>query len=228
MKKTSNILWGILLIVLGLIFAVNALGIADIDIFFDGWWTLFIIIPCAINLITGEEKTLSVIGLSIGVALLLHCLDIINFKVIGKLIVPALIIIAGVSLIFKDSFNKKTKEAIKNLEQNAYSPDNSYCSVFSEQTADYNGRLFTGAELTAVFGGVKCDLSNAVINGDVLINVNCIFGGVDIYLPENVNIRSNAVCIFGGTEDCRKIKCKDSSVTVYIKGCVLFGGVDFK
>ena len=45
MKKAGNILWGIVLIVIGVIFALNALDITSIDIFFDGWWTLFIIIP---------------------------------------------------------------------------------------------------------------------------------------------------------------------------------------
>ena len=34
MKKFGNILWGIVLIVLGLIIALNALGITSINIFF--------------------------------------------------------------------------------------------------------------------------------------------------------------------------------------------------
>ena len=45
MKKFRNILWGLVLIILGLIFGGNALGITDINLFFDGWWTLFIIVP---------------------------------------------------------------------------------------------------------------------------------------------------------------------------------------
>ncbi len=50
MKNFGNILWGIVLIIIGLIVGGNALGITNIDIFFDGWWTLFIIIPCFIGL----------------------------------------------------------------------------------------------------------------------------------------------------------------------------------
>ena len=52
MKKIGNKLWGILLIVLGVIFGGNATGLFNINIFFDGWWTLFIIIPCFISLFT--------------------------------------------------------------------------------------------------------------------------------------------------------------------------------
>ena len=56
MKNFGNILWGIVLIIIGLIVGGNALGITNIDIFFDGWWTLFIIIPCFIGLFKEREK----------------------------------------------------------------------------------------------------------------------------------------------------------------------------
>ena len=65
MKKIENIIWGIVLIIIGLIIAANALGITNINVFFDGWWTMFIIIPCFIGLIKDKEKTGSIIGLLI-------------------------------------------------------------------------------------------------------------------------------------------------------------------
>ena len=86
MKKFGNVLWGIVLIVIGLIIGGNALGITNINIFFDGWWTLFIIIPCFIGLFKDNEKTGNLIGLLIGVALLLACQDILDFGLILSLI----------------------------------------------------------------------------------------------------------------------------------------------
>ena len=56
MKTIKPIIWGIAIIALGVIFGGNALGLFTLDIFFDGWWTLFIIIPSAISLITDKEK----------------------------------------------------------------------------------------------------------------------------------------------------------------------------
>ena len=52
MKKIEEILWGVFFIAIGIIIGLNALGITDINIFFDGWWTLFIIVPCFIG---GEQ-----------------------------------------------------------------------------------------------------------------------------------------------------------------------------
>ena len=51
MKQFRSIIWGIAIIALGVILGGNALGWFSIDIFFDGWWTLFIIVPSAIKLV---------------------------------------------------------------------------------------------------------------------------------------------------------------------------------
>ena len=70
MKKTSNIMWGIVLIIVGIIFGLNSLDIADINLFFDGWWTLFIIVPCFIDLFKEKNKTGNIIGLLIGILII--------------------------------------------------------------------------------------------------------------------------------------------------------------
>ena len=44
MRKLANTLWGIVLVVIGVILTLNALEITNINIFFEGWWTLLIII----------------------------------------------------------------------------------------------------------------------------------------------------------------------------------------
>lgn len=66
MKNFSKVLWGVFFVIIGIIIGVNALGIADINIFFKGWWTLFIIIPCLIGLFDSnmEGKTGNLIRIS--------------------------------------------------------------------------------------------------------------------------------------------------------------------
>ena len=118
MNRVSNILWGFVLIIIGVIFGLNALNIADINIFFDGWWTLFIIVPCFIDLFKNKSKTGNIIGLIIGVALLLSCRGILDIGMIFKLIVPFILVCIGLSIIFKDSLNKKVKDKIKTLNKN--------------------------------------------------------------------------------------------------------------
>ena len=118
MKKFGNVLWGVVLIAIGLIIGGNALGITHINIFFDGWWTLFIIIPCFIGLIKDDEKTGSLIGLLIGIALLLGCQNILNFDLIWKLALPTILVLIGLSIVFKDVLGGKVSSEIKKLNEN--------------------------------------------------------------------------------------------------------------
>ncbi len=227
MKKIKNILWGVLLIVVGIIWGLNACEITNIDIFFDGWWTLFIIVPCAIGIFTEPDKTGNLIGLVIGAVLLASCQGWLKFDLIWKLIVPFILVVIGLKIIFKDAFERKAKVVIDKMRQKGISLK-TYCAAFSGQNVNYEGERFEGAELTAVFGGVECDLTQAIIEEDVIININSIFGGVDLFVPSNVNVKISSTCIFGGISDKRAVKTTNNEVTVYINAICMFGGVDIK
>lgn len=86
--------------------------------------------------------------------------------------------------------------------------------------------MFEGAELTTVFGGVECDLRNAVFEKDSAIQVSAIFGGIDILVPPTINVKVNSNCIFGGISN--KTSTHKDAPTVYISGTCLFGGVEIK
>jgi len=224
MKKTSNILWGLVLIGIGVVFGLNTLNITNINIFFDGWWTLFIIVPCFIDLFNEGNKTGSVIGLIIGLLFLLSANNIIDFSIVLKLIVPVALVAIGISMIFKDRVEKTVKAKIKELNK---IEQKEYCATFGGQDLDFSNEDFEGCELTAVFGGVKCDLREAKITKDVVINASAIFGGVTILAPKDVSIKVLSTPIFGGVDNKHK-KNKDAKVTIFVNALCLFGGVDIK
>ena len=82
MKQIRNSLWGLVFIILGLVVGLNALGITNINLFFKGWWTLFIIVPCFIDLFKEKNKIGNVIGLIFGILLLLSCYDLFSFDIV--------------------------------------------------------------------------------------------------------------------------------------------------
>ena len=178
MRKFGNILWGLVFIAVGLILGLNATGITDINLFFDGWWTIFIIVPCFIGLFRDRDKIGNLIGLLIGNA------------------------------------NKKGK--------------NEYCATFSGQNINFNGQEFQGVDLTAVFGGVKCDLRNAKITSDQVINANTTFGGIEVFVPNNVQVRIKATPIFGGVTDKSVHTTNSDAPIIYINATCVFGGVEIK
>ena len=225
MKKYSNILWGVAFIAIGCIFGINALGIADIDIFFDGWWTLFIIIPCFVGLFREQDRVGNLIGLLIGVALLLWRQSILSLTLLWKLLVPVVLIIIGFSLLFKKKIDRKIAKELKNLNT-VNSTSTEYFAIFSGQKANYANEVFQGASATALFGGADIDLRQAFFEKDQVIQCTAIFGGVDIYVPDNINVMVKSTSIFGGVGNKKKPHYDDTAVTLYVHATCLFGGVD--
>jgi len=225
MRKASSVLWGIVLIAAGVILALNVFNITDINIFFDGWWTLFIIVPCAIGLFTEREKTGNIIGIVIGVFLLLCCQDILSFSMLWKLLVPAIIVIVGLKMVLTGLFGNKANEIMKQMKLEGKQPKSGF-AAFSGCDMNYDGEVFEGAELTAVFGGVKCDLRNAIIEKDCAIQVSAIFGGIDIFVPTGINVKVTSNSIFGGVSN--KTAIHQNAPTIYVSGTCMFGGVEIK
>lgn len=228
MKKISKILWGAVLITLGTLFALNALNIVDFsisDVFFKGWWTLIIIIPCFIGLFTESDKTGNLIGIAIGVVLLLCVRDVLPYRIFGKLILPVIIIAIGLKLIFGGIAGNRAAKIISDASKEGKRPENGF-AAFSESVLNFDGVPFENAELNAVFGGVKCDLSRAIINKDCAINATAVFGGIKIIVPPNVTVKVSSNSIFGGVSN--KASSSSGEYTIYITGNCMFGGIDIK
>lgn len=225
MKRTSSVLWGLVFITAGVIWALNEFNITNIDVFFNGWWTLFIIVPCVSGLFTEREKTGNIIGIVIGVFLLLCCQDILSFSMLWKLLVPAIVVVIGLKMVLTGLFGNKANEIMKKLRSEGKEPK-AGCAIFAGCNLNYDGEVFEGAELTATFGGMECDLRNAVIEKDCAIQVSAIFGGIDILAPDNINVKVNCNSIFGGASN--KTAVHQNAPTIYVSGVCMFGGVEIK
>lgn len=224
--KKENVLWGLGFIIVGILVLVNALGIIEINVFFKGWWTLFIIVPCFVNIFKDNDKTTSIIGTVFGILLLLAVRDVINFDLLWKILLPLVLIIIGLSLIFKDKVSDKVKDEIKKLNKNS---KDEYTATFSGQDLNFDDEEFKGCELNAIFGGIKCDIKNAKLKDDVVINASSIFGGITLYVPKDVNVKVVSNSIFGGVSgNYNKNKNDKKGKTIYVNATCLFGGVEIK
>lgn len=232
MKKTSGWLWGGLLIVAGCLWLLKSVGVLDVDIFFPGWWTLFIIVPCFVSFLTEKDKMGSVIGMLIGAALLLGCLGVMSFGMIWKLALPIILILIGISVIVGNSKKSGIEEKIAAVNKKSTAADNKreFCAAFSGQDVNFAGKEFKGCRADALFGGIKIDLREAKLKEDAVLKASCYFGGVDILVPEDWNVEVAATSVFGGVEDKRKIaETKDKKKpTLYISATCVFGGANVK
>lgn len=227
MNRVKTWLWGIILIAVGVILGLYALDIITVNIFFPGWWTLIIIVPCVVDLFSkNSDKVGDLIGIMIGVCLMLACLEVIDFGMIWKLVLPVALILIGLSVIFKDALKGKMLKAAK-IEEGK-TGEKSYRALFGEQKISFDGEEFKGCECAALFGDVKCDLRKAKIERDVVVKAKAMFGGVTIIVPTNVKVEVMATSVFGGAEDLRKDQNDEAKHTIFIDAACIFGEVDIK
>lgn len=229
MKDLSRILWGIVLVLLGIIWGLNATGVTNIDIFFDGWWTLFIIVPSAISLVNPKNngKVSSVICLVIGIFLLLGSLDVFDFDILWEILLPVIVVIIGLSLIFGNKAKTTVKEKIENTD---FSNVEVITATFGEQNINKAGEKFEKANLDAVFGSIKLDLRDADLKNETYIKASAIFAGITILVPKDVEVKIKSTPIFGGvtSEGLDEKTNKNAKKTVYVDGFALFGGIEIK
>ena len=210
MKHLHKFAWGIAFIAVGVIFALNALEITNIDVFFDGWWTLFIIIPSFIGLFKGGDRSGSLFMLALGVTLLLAAQNVIAYSMIWKLFVPIALIFIGIKILFGNVFFRK-----KNDDN-----EKSKSAIFSDRKSKWDGEVLEDSEFNCVFGDLKISLEKAVIEKDVTLKINAVFGDVRVKLPSDVNVRVNSSVIFGDVKNHRPSEtiAFTSTVTLEISG----------
>lgn len=243
MKKINHVLWGLVLVALGVIWALKATGAADFDIFFPGWWTLLIIVPSAIGLITDEDKGGSIFGILLGVGLLLACLGVINFSMIWQLLLPVIVILIGLGMICRTAFNgdkarevheahKKARRAkIKEGEVVDEHDYQEYWATFGGMRQKMDGKEFKDCRVEAVFGSMTLDLTGAKMPVEAVVKASAIFGGVKIIVPEDVTVEVSSKSIFGGIDNKHKHdekKTDKAGKTLYVDATAVFGGVEIK
>jgi hypothetical protein len=78
-------------------------------------------------------------------------------------------------------------------------------------------------------GGSDIDFTDARFNSpNVKVKIFSVFGGVDIFVPENVNVVTKAFCILGGIDNKAPSLASRQAPTITIEGLILFSGVDIK
>jgi predicted membrane protein len=104
-------------------------------------------------------------------------------------------------------------------------------SIFGGSNRKVSGD-FKGADLVAVFGGGGLDLRNATMSADeAVVNVNAIFGGFEVRVPETWLVQVQVTGIFGGHED--KTHAPDPRLVpnpkrLIVRGSTIFGGLGVK
>jgi hypothetical protein len=138
---------------------------------------------------------------------------------------PLVIIGVGASMLWHHAHPPMTGDA-KDLHAQ-YPFDMNF--VFSGTDRCVFDKDFKGGRINAVFGGFKIDLLQTEIEGDVaVLEVNAVFGGGEIRVPETWTVELHGSGVFGAMEDKTRRYRPDPSQprkTLIVKGAAVFGGI---
>lgn len=220
-RTIGQTLFGIIVLVLGIGFLLDALNVLNFGSLIATWWPLFIIAIGVASYISNPRMILwPAVIVIVGILLQLRALGVVDFNV-WQLIWPSLVILFGLSLLM--NHNRVKAPEVKDDSVSLF-------VAFAGNETRNQSQSFVGGRATAIFGGIELDLTDAKIKGEAaMIDVFAAFGGVDIKVPDTWIVNVGGLPIFGGWDNKAKRPKEGKNVpTLNIKGTCLFGGVSVK
>jgi hypothetical protein len=237
----SRIYTGIFLLIAGIMVLIHKLG-APIPYWVFSTGTLLIGIGALIGLNSNFKNPGAYIVMVIGSIFLAN--EFISGIDLRNFILPIILIGIGVAFILRpkpyrrkrwnnyDSFSGQAGFMDKG-PFNATNENVEYIdavAVFSGVKKNILSKNFKGGEVTCFMGGAEINLTQADIQGTVVLDVTNFFAGTKLVMPANWNLQNDVTAVFGSVDDKRSpnIGMLDAGKTINLKGTCVFGGIEIK
>ena len=254
--RNNKALAGIILLVVGLVLLVHQLDL----FFFPGWlisWPMGLI---AIGVYNGAKHQFRnsgwLIMVLIGVIWLSN--EAFPHYDVGKITWPLCIIIFGLWMILRrgnkwdkhkadwDKWTQGQTQPPPSTDSDApfasqakteYKYKNTYGDDYLDAVSVFGGvkktilaKDFKGGEIVNIFGGAELDLTQADINGRVVLDITQIFGGTKIVVPSNWQVVSDIAAVFASVDDkrIRSTAASGNEKVLVLKGVSIFAGIDIR
>ncbi|UKJ09108.1 LiaF transmembrane domain-containing protein [Solitalea lacus] len=222
--RPNNFLGGLVIVAIGVIILLRQMDLGIPDYIFS-WQTLLI----GIGLFVGAKHNFRgggwLIPIFIGSYFLVteyYAWDL----PIRRYLIPAGVILLGLFImlrpkhrVFQCATEGVSDEDVVNIT-----------NVFGGTKRTILSKNFKGGRVESVFGGVDMNLSQADIEGTIILEIENVFGGTKMVIPANWEVKIETVNVFGGVNDKRPVmpSTEVPSKTLIIKGSCVFGGIDIR
>lgn len=208
---------GIFLVLIGLLILLENLRIIpDLPWWLFTWQMLLIAIG-VVNLLAGN-RTAAIILIGIGGIFLMDELYFIDFRDWW----PVILIVIGLAFIFRQRNHRLSQDT---LNENFFDSLN----IFGGGNQRITSHKLEGGRITSIFGGSEIDLREAKPVSGATIDIFALFGGAEIRVPTEWNVKVEVISILGGFSDKRDQTVQEEDAPlVVIKGMAIFGGGEVK
>jgi hypothetical protein len=215
---TSQLLFGALVVLLGVLLLLDSTNVAPTRSLLTYAPSLFVLVGLWAFVQSGFRN---VVGPAVLVVVAgAWQLVALGYATVSELVVywPVLVIAFGLSVV------------LGQYRSRVATTDDSHDSLF----AAFGGverrntsKTFVGADLTAVFGGAELDLRDAELTDrPARVNVVALFGGAEVVVPRDWNVKMDVLPILAGASDDRpRRESEHDEIDLVVTGFTAFGGV---
>jgi predicted membrane protein len=234
--KCNSLLIAAIFIAVGAILIGRNLGLIEYGIYriLLSWQMLLIVIGLSI---VRRQTTGGIVLIGVGSFFLIPHFTNLGYNWLGTYW-PLVFVFVGIVMIVKmiagrgaqDSWHKGEMfkaDAEYTTDEGFVTSDISFGSVRQIVLAP----VFKGAKISNRFGGTILDLRHTTLEApETYIDVDCSFGGVEIYVSDSWMVKVTTQNFFGGTEDKRykSIEFTDTTKKLIVRGHISFGGLEIK
>lgn len=233
--KLSTFVTALVFIVVGLMFIGRNLGIID------SYWFGIIISWQMLLIVIGLVQFIKrhfwggCILVAVGAYFLLPEISAIDTDWMATFW-PVIFILIGISILFKRKPHHSHRRWGERTDytQTSYTSEDGFIvsdNTFGSIQQIVLDPVFNGASMKCTFGGTILDLRRTKLDKpETFIEVDCTFGGIEIYVPSDWNVQTQVQAIIGGCDDKRynSVAPVDQEHVLIIQGKVNFGGIELK
>jgi predicted membrane protein len=220
--------WGGVILFIGVVLLLDHMGVISAAGLWR-FWPMILVLAGIVNLLDDCRRIWGVCLLVAGILLQLGQFGIVH--VTWALLWPVMVIGIGVSLMWGSI--KARRAGVASGEVSTGPGALNELAIFSGVEKRIMGKNFRGGRLVALFGGIEIDLWQAEMEGDeAVLQIDAIFGGVEIRVPDTWLVSSEGQGIFGGYSDSTHLRPPTDPAqtrkTLVIRGAAIFGGVEIR
>jgi len=221
---------GLIFLFIGLFLFLRSMDL-DLPSWIFSWQLLVMAIGVIVVIASGFKNWGGLVAVLIGGVFFAKQYLLLSYDV-TRIIWPAIFTIVGLALIF----GKRQESTMKDrrvLPPGTTTQDYIDSSViFSGENRVVVSKDLKGGKVTAIFGGADFNLLQSDFNDRIEFDITCIFGGVELTVPANWDVRLDMHTIMGGVTDKRPVELmtgnNNPEKILVITGTCIFGGVEIK
>jgi predicted membrane protein len=238
---TSNIVGGLVLVGIGVLFLLGNLHIVR-DAAWIAYWPVILVVVGLVQLVDSSSTNGRIGGgilFLVGGIFLADNLGYLSFPIWD--LWPVVLIAIGILMLWDRAgifTSRRTAERFtKGWNIQGLSSGSTTASGIVNEFAIFGGSKrtiatqdFRGGKVAVLFGGVTLDLRAAgMLEEAAVLNVSALYGGISIKIPPTWSVEVHGAGIFGGFGDHTiHPPAVPGMKRLIIKGAVLFGGVAIK